>query len=153
MVLATERHDAVQNLLVGLLRRYGHSVEVNKQFVGSVLRPDIVITSTEQPILIDVTVTWDDPASLSRAQQEKISKYQQLGQILPFVVGALGSWPPETQEIQQTLQIHPRDWNYLRRRARLAAIQGTTKIINHHLNYTDEHKPDDPDAIEEPLSH
>ena len=153
MVLATERHDAVQNLLVGLLRRYGHSVEVNKQFAGSVLRPDIVITSTEQPILIDVTVTWDDPASLSRAQQEKISKYQQLGQILPFVVGALGSWPPETQEIQQTLQIHPRDWNYLRRRARLAAIQGTTKIINHHLNYTDEHEPDDPDAIEEPLSH
>ena len=135
MVLATERHNAVQNLLVGLLGKYGHSVDVNKQIAGSNLRPDIVIMSTEQRILIDVTVTWDDPDSLERARKEKISKYQHLGQILPLVVGALGSWPPETEELRTTLQLHPRDWNRFRRRARLAAVQGSTKIIHHHLSY------------------
>ena len=135
MVLATERHNAVQNLLVGLLGKYGHSVDVNKQIAGSNLRPDIVIMSTEQRILIDVTVTWDDPDSLERARKEKISKYQHLRQILPLVVGALGSWPPETEELRTTLQLHPRDWNRFRRRARLAAVQGSTKIIHHHLSY------------------
>ena len=135
MVLATERHNTVQNLLVGLLGKNGYSADVNKQFSGTNLRPDIAIVSTEQPILIDVTVTWDDPDSLERARKEKISKYQHLGQTLPLVVGALGSWPPETEELRKTLQLHPRDWNRFRRRARLAAIQGSTKIIHHHLSY------------------
>jgi hypothetical protein len=153
MVLATERHNAVQNLLVGLLGKYGHSVDVNKQFAGSGLKPDIVIISAEQPILIDVTVTWDDPVSLKRAKQDKISKYQHLGQILPLVVGALGSWPAETDELRQTLQLHPRDWNRFRRRARLAAIQGSTRIIHHHLSYGETTPPEEneEEEDEEPL--
>lgn len=149
MVLATERHNAVQNLLVGLLGKYGHSVDVNKQFAGSGLKPDIVIISAEQPILIDVTVTWDDPLSLQRAKLDKISKYQHLGQILPLVVGALGSWPPETDELRQTLQLHPRDWNRFRRRARLAAIQGSTKIIHHHLSYGETTQPEENEEEED----
>ncbi len=144
-VLATHRHNAVQELFSEILTRHGHSVTVNKQFPLTTLRPDIVITSANPPILIDVTIPFDDPDTLSRARAEKISKYQHLGPTFPLVVGALGSWMPENAEILRAINVEilgvrklsSRTWNAFRQKARLSAIQGTANIIQRHLAFND----------------
>jgi hypothetical protein len=62
-----------------------------------------------------------------------VEKYQHLGTVLPLVVGALGSWLPTNNEIANALGFSGRKWNYMRRRMKFLAIQGTTKIVASHL--------------------
>ena len=70
---------------------------------------------------------------MERAHGNKMEKYRHLGTVLPLVVGALGSWLPTNDEIAIALGFSRRKWSFIRRRVKLLAIQGTTKIIASHL--------------------
>lgn len=131
----TTRHNSVLDIMVDEARKMGHTVTVNRSTGDGSLRPDLVFSSMVPPMIIDVTIPHDEATNLERAYSEKIQKYQHLGRVFPLVVGAMGSWLPTNNEIATSLSINPRKWSGIRRRMRLAAIQGTTTIISKHLTY------------------
>jgi hypothetical protein len=53
--------------------------------------------------------------------------------LVVLVVGSLGSWLPSNDDIQSLLGIDGRSWAIFRRKARLAAIQGSMPIIREHV--------------------
>lgn len=134
LTLATQRHDAVLDLLVRLLRKKGLDVRVNRAPLGQRLRPDVEFVLSGSRVLIDVTIPYDIRGNLDSAFERKVSKYMTLGNILPLVLGSLGSWHPRNEDIRSLLGIDGRSWNTFRRKARIAAIQGSTKMIAQHLN-------------------
>ncbi len=129
---ATRRHNSVQSELVRALTRSGHEIDERPMLGG--LRPDIVVTSTSPPTIIDVAVVYDEESSMQRKHQEKMEKYRHLGPVLPFIVGSYGSWFVENSNIMTALDIRSRTWQAMRRRCRLSAIQGTTQMVKIHLN-------------------
>jgi len=95
--------------------------------------------------MIDVAVSYDIPENLEAAYTRKVVKYQHLGQVLPLVLGSLGSWHPLNDDIRSLLAIDHRSWSAFRRKSRLAAIHGSMEMVKKHLtNTTDEHITDDP---------
>jgi hypothetical protein len=88
----TTRHDAVIDRLNKALTKAGYSARVNSCFEGSLQRPDLLINSIELPVIIDVTIPFDEPENLQVAHDEKVRKYYPLATTLPFVDGSLGSW-------------------------------------------------------------
>ena len=102
------RHDVILEQLVKVIRKAGHSATVNKVFPGTILKPDIVITTTTPHIIIDLTVTFDPPESLLAGYERKIAKYGHLGTTLPVVIGALGSWLPSNNSVATSLGIQPK---------------------------------------------
>ena len=95
--------------------------------------------------MIDVAVSYDIPENLEAAYTRKVVKYQHLGQVLPLVLGSLGSWHPLNDDIRSLLAIDHRSWSAFRRKSRLAAIRGYMEMVKKHLtNTTDEHIAVDP---------
>ena len=135
LVLARRRHDTIQEALVVALRKLGHQVTTTPRDPSSELIPDIVVGSTRPPTIIDIAVAFDDNEAMARRHQDKCDKYRELGgTVLPFNVGALGSWKQKNGNIREALDIPCRTWNALRRRCRSAAIRGTTDMIVDHLD-------------------
>ncbi|GIY82497.1 uncharacterized protein CEXT_352191 [Caerostris extrusa] len=77
----------------------------NRDISGSGLRPDLFIKHKQDYYLVEVTVPFDNRcAALHIAHQRKVDKYEPVLEVLksqginatiiPFVVGALGSWYP-----------------------------------------------------------
>jgi hypothetical protein len=97
-----------------------------------------VVTSTNPPTIIDVTVPISSADGLERAKASKIEKYKHLGLILPLVVGSLGSWLPSNDEIAHALGFSRRKWHSMKKKMTLLAIQGSTQIIAKHLAYQTE---------------
>ena len=83
--------------------------------------------------MVDVAVSFDTPDCLLSAHTRKVEKYMTLGNILPLVVGSLGSWYPRNEEIRSFLGIDSRSWSIFKRRARLAAVAGSILMIKEHL--------------------
>ena len=134
LVEATKRHDSVQHLLVEALQKKRLDPTVNTAFPGSTLRPDIALTTNGSVILIDVSVAYDSPECMTEQFRRKISKYSVLqGTTYPLIVGSLGSWLPSNDNIRAVLNIDGRSWGTFRRRARVAALQGSMKMIRNHL--------------------
>ena len=131
----TERHDSILKLLAEESSKLGHRFSNNQPVDDTGLKPDLMFTSTSTPIIVDVTVPYDSAAGLEQARVKKIEKYQHLGTVLPLVVGSLGSWLPTNDEIGKALGFNRRRWAYIRRRMRLLAIQGSTRVIEKHLAY------------------
>ena len=84
-------------------------------------------------VLIDVNVPYDNIGNLEIAFNRKVTKYMTLGNILPLVVGSLGSWHPRNDDIRSLLGIDGRTWGLFRKKARLAAIQGSMAIVHDHI--------------------
>jgi hypothetical protein len=127
------RHDVILEELANVIRKAGHTARINKAYPGTTLRPDVVVTSSTPEVIIDVTVPFDAPESLQAGYDLKVAKYGHLGPTLPFVVGALGSWLPSNNAVATSLGIRPSAWRCLRRKSRLAAIQGSMGIVSNHL--------------------
>ena len=70
------------------------------------------------------------------SQEDKRAKYQDLGPVLPFVLGTLGAWKLEKEDIRAALDIPGRAWHALRRRCRILAIRGTIAMVVAHLDCT-----------------
>ena len=135
MALETKRHNEIVAIVALELHKRGYRTIENLAIGNDGLRPDIVIEHNSERLIIDVTVPYDEVENLKRAHAEKVNKYSHLGHVYPFVVGCLGSWLPSNNDIRTKLNIGHRNWNWLRRKARLLAIQGTTNIIINHLGY------------------
>ena len=117
----TKRHDAVEHILTNLLEILDvpHSLKVR----SGALIPDITITSPH--IVIDVTCPFDEVSNLASASDRKKSKYADIGTVMPLVVGALGSWVPENDNIKRALNIPTDMWKKMKRKMRVAAIEGS----------------------------
>lgn len=124
MAAMTEIHEGLLDRLAKSIEKAGHKARINRSWEEGRLRPDLVITSMDPIIIIDVTVPFDEPDNLLAAHAEKVRKYSHLGTTLPFVVGSLGSWFPTNDHIAATLGITPRSWNSVRRDTRLLADVG-----------------------------
>ena len=133
LVLATRRHDDVLGLFHRLLTRKGLEATVNRAVPGQRLRPDVELLHAGARLMVDVAVSYDTPRSLEAAFRRKVEKYEALGRTLPLVVGSLGSWHPRNDEIRSLLNIDGRSWCAFRRRARIAAIQGSLNMVRSHL--------------------
>ncbi len=131
------RHDAILEELANIIRKAGHTVRVNLVFPDTILRPEVVLTSTTPQLIIGVTVPFDAPESLQAGFDRKVAKYWHLDPTLPLVVGALESWLPTNNTLASSLGIRPNAWRRFGRKSRLAAIQGTMKVVSHHLRAAD----------------
>lgn len=129
---ATLRHNAVQEELVRAIRRQGH--QVSERPLADGLRPDIIVTSTSPPTIIDVAVVYDEEANFIRKHAEKTEKYRHLGPVYPFIIGSFGAWWRENEKVMEAMEIRSRDWRGMRRRCRLHAIQGTTRLARIHFD-------------------
>jgi len=146
--LSINRHNSILGLMAEETEKLGHTVSVNLAVDNSGLRPDLVVTSTNPPIIIDVTVPLSSADGLEKAQARKIEKYKHLGVVLPLVVGSLGSWLPSNDEICLALGFSGRKWQSLKKKMKLLAIQGTTQIIAKHLAYQTEASDPEPEEEE-----
>ena len=57
------------------------------------LYPDIVIEISKGRIIIDITIPIDDVQNIEQAHEIKVKKYEDLGTVLPFIIGFLNLWP------------------------------------------------------------
>ena len=140
LTLATQRHDAVLELLFKLLTRKGYAATINRELPESRLRPDVELQVSGSRLMIDVAISYDHSENLEAAYTRKVLKYQHLGQVQPLIVGSLGSWYSLNEDIRSLLAIDHRSWAAFRRKARLAAIKGSMEMVRKHLtNTTHEH--------------
>ena len=130
----TGRHDRVQRILTDLLWDLGIEAVPNERLEDGRRIPDVAVTEGDSPVYIDITVPFDDPANLYCAAADKEEKYGHLGTVLPLVVGALGSWVPENDNICTKLDIPRRLWDEARRRMRQSAIEDSCRLANDFLN-------------------
>ena len=145
LTLATQRHDAVLELFHHLLSRKGYAATINRRLPETRLRPEVELQVSGSRLMINVAVSYDLQENLEAAYTRKVVKYQHLGQVLPLVLGSLGSWHPLNDDIRSLLAIDHRSWSAFRRKSRLAAIHGSMEMVKKHLtNTTDEHITDDP---------
>ena len=79
--------------------------------------------------MLDVVVSYDTPSGMEAAFHRKVDKYMTLGNIRPLVVGSLGSLYPRKDEIRSLLNIIGRSCCAFKRKARIAAIQGSMLMI------------------------
>ena len=109
------------------------------------LRPDIVHYEGDKATIIDVSIPFDNGENaLSMAAEAKVQKYQSTKQalldkgytdvaILPFIVGALGSWYPQNEMVLNRLGISKGYRGLMRRFCCQDAIKGSRDIWTEHL--------------------
>ena len=95
-------------------------------------------------LIIDVTCPFDnDDDALANAAFAKVNKYQLLKEfveslgkkceVLPFVVGALGSWYKQNEIVLNRLGMTRKYKSLFRKLCCTDAIQGSTNIYRLHL--------------------
>ena len=119
----TGRHDRIQTILTDLLWDLGIEAVPNVRQEDGRGIPDVVVNDGGATVYIDVTIPFDDPVNLYRAADDKREKYGHLGTVLPLVVGALGSWIPQKDNIMATLEIPRVLCNEARRKMRQSAMR------------------------------
>ena len=107
------------------------------------LRPDLtIINSTSgEAIIVDVTIPFEaGPEAFDKARAEKIQKYTPLTEwmqsqsninsvsLYAFVIGSLGSWDPQNEELLTKLQIGPKYARLFRKLCVTDAIKGSLAI-------------------------
>ncbi|XP_046856078.1 uncharacterized protein LOC124449173 [Xenia sp. Carnegie-2017] len=148
MVQIRSRHNAIVDRLTNAVR-FG-TVTTYRTIANSDLnlRPDIVIEEDNTGIIIDVTCPFDnDEDALSVAAQKKINKYQPLKEfvlstgkkcdVLPFVVGALGSWYKQNELVMNKLGMTRRYKSLFRKLCCTDATQGSNNVYRLHLGCDD----------------
>ena len=109
----------------------------------SLLKPDLVLVNprTQKGFVIDVTIPFDDSQdALRAARQKKKEKYEHLKLLLKqqhqledvtvdaFVIGSLGSWDPDNDDLLPDLGIGRSYSTLFRRLCVMEAIKGSHSI-------------------------
>lgn len=107
-------YTARHNTIVARIRSAASSkftVAFENRPVGdTALRPDLVLVSGEEALVLDVACPFDNtPAAFTNARNEKLAKYQPVATYLrrryqrvsvhAVLVGTLGSWDPENDRV------------------------------------------------------
>ena len=99
----------------------------------------------DKATIIDVSIPFDNgDDALSTAAEAEVQKYQSTKQtlldkgytvvaILPFIVGALGTWYPQNEVVLNRLGIPERYRGLMRRFCCQDAIKGSRDIWTEHL--------------------
>ncbi|XP_035229973.1 uncharacterized protein LOC118201923 [Stegodyphus dumicola] len=101
--LYKERHNAIVDRLIKMCERDFNIISVDQSLNTSRLRPDLLVERDGQHFLIDVTIPFENHlGAFAEARARKLEKYEMLRAsiaqerghcvIVPFVIGALGSW-------------------------------------------------------------
>ncbi|GIY55745.1 retrovirus-related Pol polyprotein from type-2 retrotransposable element R2DM [Caerostris darwini] len=99
------RHNSIVNRLSKALKNRGEILSENCAVCDTVLRPDLVFRKGSDIFLIDVTCPFENrKGAFESARARKLEHYESLlplyqaqglqPQIIPILVGALGSWDP-----------------------------------------------------------
>lgn len=115
------RHDRVCAALRAAAEKVGFRTTVEPIIEGPQghrLKPDLIFQRGEQCVLVDPTVVWDGhKRHLAKAWDEKLLKYRPLCQtlavkyqakevtVLPFPVGARGTWYHKCDTVVKTLDL------------------------------------------------
>jgi hypothetical protein len=108
------------------------------------LRADIIFEEDDCTLIIDLTCPFDNgPDALKEASQAKITKYLPLKEhcqsngkpceILPSVVGSLGSWHPSNKLLLSKLGMTQRCRTLFRKLCCTDAIQGSCDVYRLHM--------------------
>lgn len=146
LVHIRSRHNQLVSRLTTATRFGNITTDRAIQESGLPLRPDIVIEEEDRTLIIDVTCPFDNgPDALEEAARAKISKYEPLKthfvnlgkqcEILPFVVGALGSWYPPNEHLLNRLGMTRRYKTLFRKLCCADAIQGSCNIYRLHMGW------------------
>ena len=143
MVAIRQRHDKICDRLTNAIR-FGEVTTDRCVPDTSRLRPDIVLEELNQVSIIDVTCPFEnDPQALDDAAQRKVNKYASLVEhflgigkqatVLPFVIGALGTWYPPNEIVLRRLGMTKRYKKLFRKLCSTDVIQGSSDIYRLHL--------------------
>ena len=144
MVQIRERHNSIVTRLTNAIRFGTITTDPTIENSNLRLRPDIVVEEDNRTLIIDVTCPFDnDEDALSNAAVAKVNKYEPLKEfveatgkkceVLPFVVGALGSWYKQNEIVLNRLSMTRRYKSLFTKRCCTDAIQGSTNIYRLHL--------------------
>ena len=94
------------------------------------LRPDIKFTVNNTTCILDTTVVFVEDDSLVKASKRKLSKYANLGLVIPIVVGAMSSWLPDNILLKNELCIPGQLWAIFQSDCSKEAIEGSSKLLS-----------------------
>ena len=141
--LMRSRHNAVlQRLSRAVSPTEGDRyMEQNVRNAPGDLRPDMVVWHPDGRItIVDVTIPYEgEEGAFMKARQEKKTKYQPIADWLvtkghpdvlidAFVVGSLGSWDPENEDVMKRLRIGSKYAILFRKLCAVDAIKGSLAI-------------------------
>lgn len=102
-----ERHNAiVGRIKVAAEKKFRVIAENRTVIEGCMIRPDLLLVQQRTALILDVTVAFENRVqAFQEARARKMSHYIKLrenllktydkAEIIPFVIGSLGSWDPE----------------------------------------------------------
>ena len=145
MVSIRRRHSLVVNRIYNAIRT--REVTLDKHVPGDLprIRPDIIHYNGDKATVIDVSIPFDNVENaLSTAAETKVQKYRSTKQalmdkgftdvvILPFIVGAVGTWFPQNEMVLNRLGVSKRWRGLMRRFCCQDAIKGSRDIWTEHL--------------------
>ena len=143
MEMIRERHNAILERIIRAIPEHLGTKQKEQPIPGTsgANRPDLTIISPDGTsiLLVEVSCPFEGtPTALEDAARMKVDKYEPLCQVLrqkytsvevlPFIVGALGSWYPPNDRVLSRLHIGWRYASLMRRLCVVSAIAGTQKI-------------------------
>jgi hypothetical protein len=148
MIQICDRHNRIVDRITNAVRFGTITTDRTIQNSKLRLRPDIVVEEANRVLIIDVTCPFDnDVDALSEAALAKVHKYEPLKEfvestgkkcvVLPFVVGALGSWYKQNEIVLGHLGMTRRYKTLFRKLCCTDAIQGSNNIYRLHLGCDD----------------
>lgn len=138
------RHDEIKDLIADRVsRKHTVYVEPVVRMAEGLKKPDLVIKDQERLLVVEVTVRYENRASLAEAYREKQKKYKataehirkQLGcqraEVLPIVVGSRGAMPEKTKANLKALGLGNNDMMTIS----LIALRSSIEIVNAFIDY------------------
>ena len=140
------RHNKIVTRITEAVRHGSITTDRTIAASGLSLRPDIVVEEDDRILIIDVTCPFDNgPDALEEAAETKRLKYQPLKEhcdttgkhceILPFVIGSLGSWHPTNELVLARLGMTTRYRNLFRKLCCTDSIQGSCDVYRLHMGW------------------
>ncbi len=136
-----KRHNKILERVTRAIDKEGKDVFIEQSFSPDNLRPDIVIQTTRETVVVDVTVPYKSCGdAFGKARAEKTQKYAGLkrwmeGQpqyravsVHAFVVGSLGSWDPDNSDTLRALRVGQNYAKLFRKLCVADAIKGSHVI-------------------------
>ena len=144
--LITRRHNELANILYEELKsiRLNVELEVIPGEVKTKLKPDIIVRTPTHTYLIDMKSPYDMLANFKKAREENIKSYSGLAadmqassrictSVETFIVGSLGSWDPQNDDILKFLKFPQKRISNLAKRMSLVALKESHQIFNIHV--------------------
>ena len=162
LLMVRDRHNAILDRIVRAIPDHLGTKMKEQPLPGTsgANRPDLTIISPDETsiLLVEVSCPFEgSPTALEDAARIKIEKYEPLRQtllqkytsveVLPFIVGALGSWYPPNNHVLSRLHIGWRYASLMRRLCVVSAISGTQAIWYNSMCTQRRGPPPDDDPV------